>query len=257
MRSTNYWIIALSFLGILQVTPESLAVPFGPLFSPAPSFTVDGFDITTGEIIIEGVTAFSDPGGVITSTTVLNGSIASDDVSQEITAGFPINKGSQFTSLFLVPEETEVVRMTGLFQPTTPAGPSVSFDITVGVVRNPDENTDSFNSFQLFAPLFSTDSTFQIVAMGSDLDDLSDDTNVFSSTAPVLSLVNPGGTFLELNNGSDNPWFVGISPDAPAVQPLALAVSIPEPSSLLLAAIGLTAIVGIHCGRRREGDRDT
>lgn len=199
-------IILVEVLIFGLICNRAFALPL--VIVPPPSLTLDGMSIVAGNFVLTGATGYSDPGGVLTQTTFLDAGNVADDINISATIG-----GTTPHSLFDVPVATEVLHLEGFFDAASPNLPPAVFDITLGVL-----NDASADAFTYFLPSSTSDFLFQITDLGSNLTSEIDNIDTFvDGIQPVvaLSLSDPsltGLTVLTLDNGIDNPWYVGVAP---------------------------------------------
>lgn len=179
-------------------------------FSPPPSLTLNGQPISQGNFTVTGAVGFSRDGSSILEEIILDQADSQDDVIFNATIG-----DTTPHLLFEAPEETEVLRMIGFFDATTPNLPNANFDIFAGV-RDPSSGASDFT---VFLPSNTSTFGFQITDLGSD-PGLDDNTNTFSSTEPVVDFSSSfvsGTTSISSGGFTDH----------------GTATAVPEPSSVL------------------------
>lgn len=227
----------------LVATFASISAPalaFSIRFTPPPFLVLDGQQINEGIFNVTSAEAFFSEDDNIETISIIP---PQDEFSQSFIIG---SVDSEI--LFEAPDNTEVLRMSGFFEPTDPELPNANFDILVGEFA-PIIPSD----FTVFLPVLTNTSSFQITDLGLD-SSLNDNTDVFSDTEPVLTMLETdpdlnGLTVIELNNGV-NQWFVGYTPSSVqmADHGTATAVSVPEPSIIF----GVLSISGLSLGLKRK-----
>lgn len=192
----------------LCLTSKSFASPINLTFTPPDLFPL----FSEATVTISGLITYSDPGGFITSNTILDPyDLGADDVIFSTTVG-----SGQSETIALLPDSAEVVWMTGKTTPTPELGrpilDAVSFNILWGVLAG--DGVDGWIPFKVIKSLPSILTDFQIVSLGSNLGSEVDNVSTFSKDAPVLSLTDPGGDRVILSNGGvlDNDWYASYTP---------------------------------------------
>jgi len=162
------------------------------------SAIIDAIAITAGTFFLQSATSYNDSGGTINSTNLA--------AQLPLSFGMTMGNGAR-TFLLTAPAGTEVLNLVGLFIASAPEPlQAANYDIWFGVTFVQD--------VALRARLPATTDqalSYQITDLGPT-EGLGDNTDVFSSTVPVLTLTT--GTTgqpneITLDNGVDNQWFVG------------------------------------------------
>lgn len=180
-------------------------------FAPPPNLTLNGQSVSEGNFTVTGAVGFSRDGSSIVEEIILDQADSQDDVVFNATIG-----DTTPHLLFEAPEETEVLRMIGFFDATTPNLSEARFDIFAGM-RDPSSGASDFT---VFLPRNTSNFGYQVTDLGS-VPGSDDNTDVFSSTEPVVDF-------------SSSSFASGITPiSSGGFTDHGTATAVPEPSSVL------------------------
>lgn len=231
VTSSSFIAIVLSLLGMP-------ALAFNLTINPPPSLTIDGMDISEGVFTLESAIGYS---------PTLNGDSL---INSPVSIMAMINGNGEPTNLLIadVPDDIEVLQLTGNFNAGNPDKPPALFDITLFGFN------DGIDDFTYFLPTMTGQpQVFQVTDLGSTTA-LNDNINTFSSAAPTITADSNGvftvasNSTIGTSNGNNCPPPVvnvnahggggGIAPQ-PCV--------VPEPGSALsllaLASLGTISMV--------------
>ncbi len=194
-----------SSAGLSQTYPVSIR--------PPTTLTIDNQAIERGIFNLSGVTAFSDPGGVLTSQIILDPADPTDDVQKN-----PAIIGSTTTKILVsVPDDSEVLLMEGFFDPVVPDLPIAQFKVILGAI-----SPNGIPEFIWYLPTLTSNPIYTQISSVNGAG-LTDNADLFTLLGTTITLTDndpalPNHHFTPLGNGGlTNNWYVA-TPDSTIVE---------------------------------------
>lgn len=239
----------LTSASILSIAVTGISLPawsFQLNIQPPPHLNLDGMDISNGQFNLESATgySFSDPNGIKLLDPLLDPPVVHNATIGDTSAHLLLDD---------VPDDIEVLKLSGFFDATNPDKPKAHFNIIVAGIEpgGPGEYT-------YFLPT-STDIAANVIIDVADTKALADNKNYFVDGGgfdwmPEIITNKPNQSGEGVTIGD---WFIGIGSNQtllgpsmgedvpnPMFQAHGTQRNIPEPSS----TIGLLALTTLGLG---------